>query len=431
MKIKTYKYIILYVFLLILFFFLFQNFKFFSNYISNFHTYQKIDRLKKQSIVSLNSWLNINWLKLWKYDKSNLLLLNWNISGSLNVLSKSKSYSYKDFYNLWNLYFLKSYEKFLNNWTWYVELNQKAISFYNTSLSIIPKYKFKKNILTNLSLSKKLLNFMYVYSCDNLFINMILKTNKLLEYINSINVILKKQIWELKKRKKYAFLEKCINSFERDANKNIVIIYENQTFFQNVKKWLLITLKNYQWNEISCYKNREWIIQKYKNSINSSFEYFNNFYKTQKDLLTIFEKANIIQMTQLCKWRSKLAQKQDKQNKKMENNFNNLNSLAQKTKPNEEHKRTNQNKQKKTTNLDKKHWNKKNTWKMDIKKLNESIQKKIESLEKQNKNLIEQIQKETTENNYNPKSYLDKLFKKFFGEDKDFINWIKHNSLGK
>ena len=39
----------------------------------------------------------------------------------------------------------------------------------------------------------------------------------------------------------------------------------------------------------------------------------------------------------------------------MENNFNNLNSLAQKTKPNEEHKRTNQNKQKKTTNLDKKH----------------------------------------------------------------------------
>jgi len=431
MKIKTYKYIILYVFLLILFFFLFQNFKFFSNYISNFHTYQKIDRLKKQSIVSLNSWLNINWLKLWKYDKSNLLLLNWNISGSLNVLSKSKSYSYKDFYNLWNLYFLKSYEKFLNNWTWYVELNQKAISFYNTSLSIIPKYKFKKNILTNLGLSKKLLNFMYVYSCDNLFINMILKTNKLLEYINSINVILKKQIWELKKRKKYAFLEKCINSFERDANKNIVIIYENQTFFQNVKKWLLITLKNYQWNEISCYKNREWIIQKYKNSINSSFEYFNNFYKTQKDLLTIFEKANIIQMTQLCKWRSKLAQKQDKQNKKMENNFNNLNSLAQKTKPNEEHKRTNQNKQKKTTNLDKKHWNKKNTWKMDIKKLNESIQKKIESLEKQNKNLIEQIQKETTENNYNPKSYLDKLFKKFFGEDKDFINWIKHNSLGK
>ena len=431
MKIKTYKYIILYVFLLILFFFLFQNFKFFSNYISNFHTYQKIDRLKKQSIVSLNSWLNINWLKLWKYDKSNLLLLNWNISGSLNVLSKSKSYSYKDFYNLWNLYFLKSYEKFLNNWTWYVELNQKAISFYNTSLSIIPKYKFKKNILTNLGLSKKLLNFMYVYSCDNLFINMILKTNNLLEYINGINVILKKQIWELKKRKKYAFLEKCINSFERDANKNIVIIYENQTFFQNVKKWLLITLKNYQWNEISCYKNREWIIQKYKNSINSSFEYFNNFYKTQKDLLTIFEKANIIQMTQLCKWRSKLAQKQDKQNKKMENNFNNLNSLAQKTKPNEEHKRTNQNKQKKTTNLDKKHWNKKNTWKMDIKKLNESIQKKIESLEKQNKNLIEQIQKETTENNYNPKSYLDKLFKKFFGEDRDFINWIKHNSLGK
>ena len=59
---------------------------------------------------------------------------------------------------------------------------------------------------------------------------------------------------------------------------------------------------------------------------------------------------------------------------------------------------------------------------MDIKKLNKSIQNKIESLEKQNKNLIEQIQKETTESNYNPKSYLDKLFKRFFGEDKDFIN---------
>ena len=59
---------------------------------------------------------------------------------------------------------------------------------------------------------------------------------------------------------------------------------------------------------------------------------------------------------------------------------------------------------------------------MDIKKLDKSIQKKIESLNKQNKDLIQQIQKETSEKDYNPKSYLDKLFKKVFSDESDFIN---------
>ena len=427
MKIKTFKYIILYIFLLILVFFLFKNFTFFSDYISNFSIYNKIDNLKKKQFISLNNWLNISWLILWKYDKSNLLLLNWNISGSFDILHKSKIYSYKDFYNLWNLYFIKSYKTLLNNWTWYIELNQKAISYYDTALSIIPKYKLKKNILINLWLSKQILNFMYVYSCDNLFVNMILNTDKLLSNIDKINNILKKQIWALKKWENYDFLSKCINSFEKDANKNISIIYENRTFFQDVKKWLLITLKNYQWDELNCYKNSELINQKYKHSIESSTKYFNKFYKTQKDLLTIFEKASIIQMTKLCKWISNLAKKQNKQNKQMQNNFNNLNDLTQKTKPNEKHKQHNQEQNK----LEKKQWNKNNNWKNDIKKLKRYIQDKIESLNKQNEKIIEQIQKETTEKNYNPKSYLDKLFKKFFSDDSDFINGKKHHTLGK
>ncbi len=431
MKIKTFKYIILYVLLLIWVFFLFKNSDFFVNYIKDFPIYNKIDNLKKQPIISLDTWLNINWLSLWKYDKSNLLLLNWNISGSLNILSKSKSYSYKDFYNLWNLYFIKSYQNLNNNWTWYVILNQKAISYYNTSLSMIPKYKFKKNILTNLWLSKQFLNFMYVYSCDNLFVDMITNVDDLLDNINKVKNILKKQIWALKKWENYDFLKQCINSFEKDSNKNISIIYENQTFFQNVKKGLLITLKDYQWNEISCYKNRELINQKYKHSIDSSVNYFNNFYKTQKDLLTIFEKASIIQMTQLCKWKSKLAKKQNKKNKKMQNNFNNLSELSQKTKPNEQHKKPKKQENKWNKKEQWKKQRKNNKWNMDIHKLDKSIQKKIESLNKQNKNLIQQIQKETTEKNYNPKSYLDKLFKKFFSDESDFVNWKKENSLWK
>ena len=441
MKIKTFKYILLYIFLLILSFFLYKNFVFYENYLSNFSMYTKIDNLKNKEIISFNSWLNVNWLVLWKYDKSNLLLLSWNISGSLSVLNKSKSYSYKDFYNLWNIYFIHSYKIFVNNWTWYVKLNQRAISYYNTALSIIPKYKFKKNILANLWVSKRFLNFMYVYSCDNLFVKMIFKVNNLLENINKIQNILKKQIWSLKKWKNYTFLKQCINSFENDSNKNISILYKNTTFFKNVEKWLLITLKDYQWNEVSCYKNKELITQKYKNSIDSSSKYFNNFYKTQKNLLTIFGKASIIQMTQLCKWRNKLAKKQNKQNRQMQNNFNNLNDLSQKTKPNEYHKKKKKQKDntirnKKWINKNKKHEDKgnKNTKskrEMNIKKLNISVQKEMNALNKQNKNLIQQIQKETSKKDYNPKSYLNKLFKNFFWDDSDFVNWKKENSLWK
>ena len=433
MKIKTFKYILLYIFLLILSFFLYKNFVFFENYFSNFSMYSQIDNLKNKQIISFNSWLNANWLVLWKYDKSNLLLLNWNISGSLNILNKSRSYSYKDFYNLWNIYFIHSYKTFVNNWTWYVKLNQKAISYYNTALSIIPKYKFKKNILTNLWLSKRFLSFMYVYSCDNLFVKMILKVSNLLENINKIQNILKKQIWSLKKWKNYTFLKQCINLFENDSNKNISILYENTTFFKNVEKWLLITLQDYQWNEVSCYKNKELITQKYKKSIDSSSKYFNNFYKTQNDLLTIFEKASIMQMTQLCQWRSKLAKKQNKQNKQMQNNFNNLNDLSQKSKPNEYHNKhkEQEEKNKKWLTKNKKQKNNKTNWKISIKKLNISVKKKMEELYKQNKNLIQQIQKETSEKDYNPKSYLDKLFKKFYSDESDFINWKKENTLGK
>jgi len=421
MKINTVKYIVLYIIFLFISIFLIKNEYLFINYINVYKEYYKIIQIKNRNIINIPSKkkIDINWLNLWILDKSNLTLLNWDLKKSIDILNKSNSLSYKYFFNIWNLYFLDSYLKLQTNKSWYINLLQKSISDYNTSLSLIPEYKIKTYILKNLDISKQLLDFMYIYHCDNLFISMINNIYKLYIKFRQINIILKKQLSTLNKRKKYKFIQKCINSFQEDTNTNIYNIYNNKLFFQNVEKWLIYTLSSYKNNEIICYQNNNFIKQKYEKSINSSIKYFNKFYDTQKKLLTIFQNASIIQMTELCQWKNKLAKKQNQENKEMQNNFNNLKDMANKTKPHRQHK---------------KEQTKKNKWKKNkttINNLRKHTQMKIKELDKTNKNLIQQIQKEITQPNYNPRSYLNKLFKQFYWDNKDFINWIKQNSVWK
>ena len=421
MKINTVKYIVLYIIFLFISIFLIKNEYLFINYIKHYKEYYKIIQIKNRNIINIPSKkkIDINWLNLWILDKSNLTLLNWDLKKSIDILNKSNSLSYKYFFNIWNLYFLDSYLKLKTNKSWYINLLQKSISDYNTSLSLIPEYKIKTYILKNLDISKQLLDFMYIYHCDNLFISMINNIYKLYIKFRQINIILKKQLSTLNKRKKYKFIQKCINSFQEDTNTNIYNIYNNKLFFQNVEKWLIYTLSSYKNNEIICYQNNNFIKQKYEKSINSSIKYFNKFYDTQKKLLTIFQNASIIQMTELCQWKNKLAKKQNQENKEMQNNFNNLKDMANKTKPHRQHK---------------KEQTKKNKWKKNkttINNLRKHTQMKIKELDKTNKNLIQQIQKEITQPNYNPRSYLNKLFKQFYWDNKDFINWIKQNSVWK
>jgi len=180
-------------------------------------------------------------------------------------------------------------------------------------------------------------------------------------------------------------------------------------------------LKDFQEHEVVCYQQSPAIKSKYKESIYSSYDYYTKFLKKQKDLLKIFEKANKQQIKMLCNNKDKIADQQNKQNQKMNKNFNNLKDLTQ--------KRQQQEQQKKKGQKENKEQNKKDAKKDENEKKNKMYNDKVQSLEEQNKNLIGQIQKIKTQDNYDPLKYIKNLFKEFYANDEDFKKGKRQNSV--
>ncbi len=422
MKLNINKYIFFYIILVFISLFFYLNIGFFKLFFSNYNSYFTISHFKNKSNVAIswnyiiyNSWfLNI--------DISNFYLLNKNITWAKQLLYNLDEYSYKELYNLWNIYFLDSYYSFSSGKTWYVNKAKQSISFYENSLENIPWYKSKEKILKNLWLSQAFLDFLYVYNCDNLFVSMIEKINNLIKLLPNTMEILKSQQLALNERLEHDDLRSCIQSFKNEADKNISILYDNKDFFTEVSKWLINRLKKFQWDELSCYQQSPAIKSKYKDSIDSSYDYYTKFFQKQKDMLKIFEKANKQQIEQLCNNRDKLADKQNKENQQMNNNFNDLNELTEK--PQQQEKK------------EPKEWEKKGSeedsnqdWEKEEK--NKKYNEQVQSLETQNKDLIEQIQRNKTQDNYNPLEYIQELFKEFYANDEDFKKGQKENEVWK
>jgi len=447
LKIKTIKYFFLYIIFVLLTFFLIVNLSFFKSFVKYYKKYFFIDKLKIQQQIDFMTWnIFFTWLNLWIFDKSNLLLLSNNLTWALWSIYYNSSYWYTEFYNLWNLLLLKSYFDIKNNWSWYVELLRKSISYYNTSLDMIPSYKNKKMILYNLNLAQVFLDFAYVYSCDNLFIDMVKQTDKLINLLNNMIIVFQQQIKLLSKREKYKNIKNCINSFKHDANKNIKLVYQNKDFFSKVRKGLITELQDYQWNELICYQRQPIFVNKYKKSIKSSLDYFQKIYKLQLNLVKVFSWATLDQIELLCENKSKITKTQNDRNRQMEYNSEKLQDLVYKNNYSWQHKKNDN----QHTDGWKKNWNDEKNWVADkdqgnkknnikneewaYEKVFDNFTKShIKRLQEQNKNLIKQIQNEKTQTNYNPEDYIKRLFKRFFGNNKDFIDNYKYNlkSYGK
>ncbi len=450
LKIASWKWLILYWFILWLWIVFAKNFTFFSNYVKNYSTYLKLDQLKLSKNVFFFSGFNIN-ADIWKFDKINLLVLQKDFSQAVKEFSNFKTFDYKTFFNIANIYLLKSYFQVASN-TWnYIENIQNAVSYYQASLSTSPSYVWKKKIVYNYDLAKWFLQFAYVNFCDNLFVKMILETNKVLSTLNQILQVLKQQDKALNNRYAYKDLKKCIDSFKADASKNITLIYENKDFFQKVKNGLIYKMEDYVGNEDLCYQKRQLISDKYWKSLSGSLEYFQKFLKLQSDLLKVYERADYQQMKLLCNNKSKVANNLSKLNKQMQKNFQNLSDLANKPKPHRKKKKSqqeqaeNQNWKKKEQLKQDKNWQKQQAgkqnqqakqWKQD--KKGSQMEKKFENytkdvikrLEKQNKTYIEKLIKEKSVPVYNPSDYIKNLFKDFYWND-SYYQELKEQSMGK
>ena len=330
MKIKTYKYFLIYFAIICLWIYLFNNIDGFSLYLKNYKNIEKLENIKSKKYIKL-------WEKLEKEieniknidttDIINLYTIKMDLEKAEQIINSKNKYTWEDFYNLWNIYFLKWYKIFKENKSWAIEDIQNAISNYDLALETIPSYKKKKFIVNNLNLAKQYLTILYVYECNKFFINLISTNNKIINKLTNLISIFQKQIKNIQKWKKYPEFEKCMKSFEKDAFKNIEIIWTNINFFQKTKKWIINIYQYYQDNEDVCYLNKKYMENKYKESLDSSLKYFSKFEDKQSKILYLFEKWTKKYIKQLCDGKWKLSKQQSKENQKMSKNFNNLNEL--------------------------------------------------------------------------------------------------------
>ena len=429
-RIKTIKWIILYVVAIFLWVVLFKNFFYFKNFWRHFADYYNVDNLKARPVVSFSqiSGYDFDNLLLDFKDKINLKVLSKDFTGALSEYFLSSTFSYKDYFNIWNIFLLKGYFWFWN--TWYVQNIQNALSYYKISLENAPSYVWKKNILVNDDFALGFLNFSYVYFCDNLFLSMISKTNFLLEKLDRLVSILKKQLTVLNKRYYYQDFKKCIDSLKSDASKNIYLVYQNKAFFLNVKKGLFYKLIGYNHKEFDCYQKRNLIIWKYADSIQNSISYFNKFYTLQSNLLKVYSWASYTQMKLLCDNKSKVANKLSQENKKMEKNYQKLSDLANQPKPHRKKKnkeQANSNKNKSSSNQKNENGKKNPAYEKQFEEYTKSV---LDNLRKKNQNIIKQIMDEKSQDKFNPKQYIDRLFKSFNWKE-DYYLYKKEQTSGK
>lgn len=400
----------LYIFLLFLLIVFVKNFSFFKSFWSNFKSYYFVTNLKTSDEINFFSWKNFSKLELDLVDKINLKILSKDFSWALENYFSNKKFSYKDYYNIWNIFLLDSYFWFWKKW--YIQDIQNAITYYDISIKNAPNYVDKFRILKNNALANSVLNFSYVYFCDHLFLKMISETSILLKKLDKLVSILKRQLVVLNKRYYFDDLKRCIDSLKSDANKNIYLVYENKKFFSNVKRWLFYKLIDFNHNERDCYQKRNLIIGKYADSIKNSIEYFDKFYKLQDNLLKVYSWATYTQMKLLCDNKSKIAKNLAKENKKMQKNYQNLSDLANKPKPHRKHKNKEQTNNKSSENKLQKNDKSKNKQQYS-KQFEEYTKSVLDSLIRKNKDIIKQIMNEKSQDVFNPKVYIDRLFKKF------------------
>ncbi len=423
LKIISLKWATLYILILIVTAFFLKNFAFFSSYINNFNDYIYLDSLKFSKKINLVSVFskeliennNLEWL-----DKLNILTLWKNFSLIDKELSSIKTFNYKTLFNIWNIYLLKSYYWFYKN-TWdYIENIKNAIYYYEWSLLSAPSYARKKKILYNYNLSKFFLKISYVYFCDNMFIKMINKTKTIIKILENTLLVLKEQNKELKKWGYYKDLKQCINWLKADSNKNILLVYDNKSFFLKTQSWLIDSMIEFTNKEDICYQKKQIINEKYNKSLDWSIIYFKNFLDLQSKLLTIYKQADYLQMKMLCNKKNNISNKMSKLNKDMQKNFKNLSDLANKPKKRQNKQKwdkKNQYKKQKNNNKANKNDQKESNKSRIDKKFEEYTNYTIKRLEEQNKRYINKIIIERSSKDFNWKLYIEKLFKEF--------NWKK------
>ena len=425
----NYKWLVVYILLFFLAIFLSKNLVFFSSYLKNFSVYTKIDYLKITPTLNYTFLTGVKTLELPDTDKSNIFLLSKNFSQARSEIYRKNTFTYKDFYNLGNIYFLNFLDYFKKLTGDYVKLVQQANSNYSLSLDMLPSYAIKYPVIFNSNLAKLSVWASYVVFCDNLFLTLLDKVQKIIKLLDWLTDILKQQDYYLKKWYVYKDLSNCIDSLRADSSKNIWLVYQNKIFFGKVKNWLIYKMIDYVNNEDLCYQQKELINQKYSDSLISSLDYFNKFYDLQKKLLLIYKKADYFQMKYLCENKSKLSKKISKQNSKMEKNYEKLSDLANKPKPH----RKNKNNPKQEHKQDKKQANKKEYDKnaKPDEKFNVFKQDIIKRLNEMNKHYIYQMINDWSNLKGNVyQNYIKKLFRKFNDVTKDYMQ-NKQESIGK
>ena len=269
------------------------------------------------------------------FDISNLKLLSGDFDWAIAILKQKSTLNYKDYFNLWNIYLLKSMKEL----TWSIDSVVQAIVNYEKAKEIIELYtndvyndNWNGTIQHNLDIAHSWKQILELRQCLDFFEIMIKKTDEILEKIEKVKEKMKQQIQylnELQKLFSDKYLQTCIQWFKDDINKNIKWLNNSKKFFEKIKDALKYQSKQYIANPTQCLIQQEYLKTEYDKSLDDSKNYFENFLHTYNQLSKIFKSKSKWWLEQLCRKKHKLSTKQIAKNKKMEDAFEKLKKLIE------------------------------------------------------------------------------------------------------
>lgn len=367
-----------------------------SQKIEEIFEYNKIDSL--ESIDQLNNYI------------ANIKLLEQDYDVAIDKLSWD---DWRYYYNLWNINLLKWYS--MLSWDDY----EKILESYGKFLQAIDNYNMSAQLAwTWNSLWKKIIsNRTNAYSLKYLsgikLVTIVVKnlSEKLKDVQNKVdelNKIFEEQIGLVKNlldKYKDKSTRECLLSLNKELWVSVSSIDNIKSFIKFFKSWLEKKLRSALDDPDSSVTNINWFfkpsetaIQKILNSLDSYLEkawYMNIALKSNNQDI-------IKSLCESWRWDS------NKENQQLNEWLDELNKLLWDN-PQGQKSGDKQDQSPKTSN-DPMH--------QQIPQWYE--QKLMENLKRQNDEWIKQMQQLKTQSWYDPKQYLDKLFKDFYWNDKDF-----------
>lgn len=386
-------------------------------------------------INKLQSWLNLldkSFTSKLKNFISNIWVIQEDFKTSKEHLNLEDP---KYYFNLWNLYLFSWYFQALS-WstvddylTSYLNVFQSKIA-YDKIIQTSTWDILSQKAATNKNMSEILEYLINIKLCINIFENLISKLKNLSVISKNLKDLFdqeNKQLTNLINTTTDQSIKQCLVNYQKELNSSYGAV---ATIDWAINKFIDYSVKNINDSidqNLSCYEKKQEFTSGLQQSVGKIENSLNNFLQIHWLISKILESKDPKQLEEFCKNSWNNSEKSDQLNKDMNQWLDELNKILNQDQPQQwwDQQKDKQGSQPKPEQ--------KPNQKSDNKPqhediLNEDEKNLMDNVEKKNMNWIEEMEDIKWSWIYDPKEYLNNLFKEFKWNWEDFnsdqwTNW--------